>query len=152
MPRENPALIRQIDACRIDQIDDRHPVSHRDFLRSEDLFDRFGIPSTCFDRRVIRHHDGFPAINLADERYNSGGRCLAVVLVISNEQSDLLAESVGVEQQFDPFAGRQLALSVDLLDLLRPAAELEFVLKAQIFVGERLEARFIFRCFQKVYL
>jgi hypothetical protein len=39
-----------------------------------------------------------------------------------------------VEKQVDPLAGGQLALLVNFLDLFRPAAKLELILEAQIFV------------------
>ncbi len=129
LPGKHTALIRQIHSGTIDQINDRHAVSHRDLLRTQNLFDRLGIPRTGLDRRVIRNDDAFAVLNFSDNRYDRRRRCLAVVLVIGDKQSDLLRESVFIEKQSDPFTGRQLSLFVDLSDFLRAAAELEFVLE-----------------------
>ena len=136
MPRKHAALIRQIHARRIDEINDRHAVAHRDLLRTEDLFDRFGIPRPGLDSRVVGNNNTLAALDLADHRHDRRRRGRAVILVIGDKQADLLNEGVFVEQQADSFAGRQLALLVDLVDLLRTAAEFKVLFKAQVVVGE----------------
>lgn len=64
-------------------------------------------------------------MHLADHGHDSRCWRLAAVFVIRDEQPDLLRECVLVEQQFDTFAGAQLALLVQLFDLFRAAAEFE---------------------------
>ncbi len=136
LSRENAALIRQIDARRIDEIDDRHTIAHRDLLRPQDLLDSFGIPRTGLDRRVICDNDTFASMDLADDRDDRRRRSLAVVLVIGDKKADLLRERVFVEKQLDTLAGGQFALGVDLFDLRRAAAEQELMLKPLVFDGQ----------------
>ena len=119
MPGKNAALIRQIDARRIDQINDRHAVTHRDLLRPQYLLDRFRVPGSGLDRRVVRHHDAFAAVDLADDRNDRRRRSLAVVFVICDEQADLLAKMYRRRAAGRSLAGRQLSLCVDLFDLFR---------------------------------
>ncbi len=51
-----------------------------------------------------------------------GRRCLTVVLVIRDEQSDLEPIGVPIEQLGDPLPSGELSTIVFPLDLLRPAA------------------------------
>src|SRR2546426_668734 len=61
LTREDASLIRQVHARRVDQIDDRDALAHRDLLRAQDLADRLRPPRPRFDRRVIRDdHPGAP--------------------------------------------------------------------------------------------
>ena len=63
---KNAALIRQIHARRINQINDRHTAAHRNFLRPQNFLDRFGIPRARFDRRIIGNDNRFAPVNFAD--------------------------------------------------------------------------------------
>src|SRR6266545_8086690 len=146
LPRKHAALIRQVHAGGIDQVDDRNALPHGDLLRAQDLLDRLRPPRPGFDRRIIGHHDNRPAPNAAQARHDAGGRRLAVVLVPRDEQADFDPRSVPVEQRGDAFARRQLALIVLALDPLRAAALFQARAELLVFIAERLEAAHAATC------
>jgi len=141
---ENPAaavlagkdavLIRQIDARGIDQINDRHTVAHGDFLGAQNLGNRLGPPRAGFHRGIVGHNHGGTAFDGSDACHDSRGRRLAVVLVISHEESDFKETSLRIDQTGDPFARGHFTRAVLLLDFLNAAALAEFIFeRAQAF-------------------
>jgi len=120
LPRENAALVWQIHAGRVDQIDDRDALAHRDLLRAQDFLDRFGPPAARFDGRIVRHHDHGPPVHAAHAGHHARAGRLAVVLIVGDEQTHFEPRSARVEQARHPLARRELFLFVLALDLVRP--------------------------------
>ena len=85
---EDAVLIGEVDAGRIDQINDGRAVAHGDFLRAQNLGDGFGPPGAGFDGGVVRDDDGGAAFDFADAGDDAGGGRLAVILVVGDEQAD----------------------------------------------------------------
>src|SRR6266478_2935923 len=81
---KNAALVGQINPRRIDQIDDRHAITHGDLLSTEDLLDRFGVPRTGFDSGVVGHDDAFAVAYFSNNRYYSRSGSLSVVLIVGD--------------------------------------------------------------------
>ena len=115
---KNAVLQRQIHAGRIHQIDDRHAIAHRDFLRAQNLGDGLRPPRAGLHRGVVGDHDRRPAFDLARARDHAGRGSLSVVLVVGDQQPDLEKHRAGIEQLRDPLARRQLAIAMLLLDSL----------------------------------
>ena len=88
LAREDAVLERKIHAGRIDQIDDRHAVAHRDFLRAQNLGDGLGPPRAGLHRGVVGNDHGRAAFDLADARDHARRGRLPVVLVVGDQQAD----------------------------------------------------------------
>jgi hypothetical protein len=122
LPRKDAALIRQVHAGRIDQVDYRRAAPHGDLLSAEHLLDRLRPPRPGFDSGVIRHNHDLATGDQAEAGDDAGGRRLAVVFVICDEQADLLKPRARIEQARYAFARRQFALTVLAFDLVRAPA------------------------------
>src|SRR2546425_3994521 len=146
LTREDPTLIRQVHARRVDQIDDRDALAHGDLLRAQDLPDRLRPPRPRFDGRVIRNDHHGASTDTAQPGHDAGRRRLAVVLIPRHEQPDLDPRAVFVEQRRDAFARGQLPLIVLAFDALRAASLFEAGAELLIFLAERLEATHAATC------
>ena len=129
LAREHSSLVRQVDAGRIDQVDDRHPAAHRYFLGSEHLRNRLRPPAARLDGGVIRHDHHGPSAHLADPGHDPHPGSVSVVLVIREEKTDLQEPAARVDQPIDALTRRELALRVLALDALRTAPFAETVLE-----------------------
>ena len=98
LSREDAALVRQVHARRVDEIDDRDAAAHRDLLRAQHLLDRLRPPRSGLDGRVVRDDDDLAAADAADAGDDAGGRRLAVVFVVGDEEADLEKARVGIAQ------------------------------------------------------
>src|ERR1043165_2576938 len=123
LSRKHTALIWKIHAGRVDQINDRHATTHRDLLRAQDLLYRFGPPRSGFHRGVVRDDNDFPALNPPNNRNYTRSRRTALILIVSDEQTDLLHVRVLVEQFLNAFTRREFALLMLAIDLVRTAAD-----------------------------
>ena len=63
LPGEHAALVRQVHAGRVDEVDDRDAAAHRDLLRAQDLLDRLRPPRAGLHRRVVRDDDDLAAVH-----------------------------------------------------------------------------------------
>src|SRR5690606_3839990 len=122
LAREDAALVGQVHARRVHQVDDRDAAAHRDLLGAEDLRDRLGPPGAGLHGRVVRHDHHLAALDAADPGDDAGARRLPVVAVVRHEEPYLHPGITLVEQKLDALAGRELALRVLALDPLRPPA------------------------------
>ena len=136
---KDPALIRKVDPGAIDQIDDRDPLPHRDFLGPENLGDGFGPPGTGLDRRVVRDDHDFAALDNADPGNHACPGRLAVIPVGGNQETDLEPRSAGIEKPVDPLPGRQLALGVHLRHPVGATSGPELVRERAVLAGEDTE-------------
>ncbi len=112
LPRKHAALVGQVHAGRVHEVDDRDAAAHRDLLGAQDLLDRLGPPRAGLHGRVVGDHDDLAPPDPSHRGDHPGGRSPSVVEVVGDEEADLHARLVGVEQPLDPLARRELALSV----------------------------------------
>ena len=96
LPGKHAALVRQVHARRIDEIDDRDAAAHRDLLRAQNLRDRLGPPRAGLHRRVVGDDDDLAPVHDADAGDDAGAGRLAVVLVVRDEQADLEEARAGI--------------------------------------------------------
>jgi hypothetical protein len=136
LPGKHAALIRQVHAGRVHQVDDRDVTAHRDLLGAQHLLDRFRPPRAGFHRRIVRDDDHAAAFDGRNARDDAGGGCLTVVLVIGDEQSDLEKARAGITEQRDALARRQLSLFVLPRNLVAAAALLQLCLELSDFVAQ----------------
>ena len=106
LPRKDPALIRQIHAGGVHQVNDGDPLAHRDFLGADDLADGFRPPGAGLHGRIVRDHDDFASLDYAEPGDDSGGGRLTIVLVVGDEESDLEPRASRIQQLFDSLARR----------------------------------------------
>ncbi len=126
---EDLGLHREEDARRVDQVDDRQPVFHRNFLRPEVFLGGDRKPGPRLHGGVVRHDHDVAAVDLADPEDGARGGGAAVLLVHfpRGEQAHLQEVAVRVDEPRDPLAGGHLPAGVLLLDRVGPAAELHVV-------------------------
>ena len=148
-------LARQEGAARVDQVDARQPVLHRDLLRAQVLLHRHRIVGAALHRRVVGDDHHLLPVHPADAGDDAGRRRLAVVHAVRGELADLEEGRAGVEQAVDALARQQLAAGDVALSRLGVAAEGDpRRLRAQVghlrrqvrcvapeIVGARVEAR-----------
>src|SRR5258708_6125698 len=79
----------KIDAGRIHQIDNGQPVAHRDFLCAKYFGYGFWPPRASFDRGVVSDDHRGPAFYFSKTSDHSRARRLALILVVSDEQTNL---------------------------------------------------------------
>src|SRR5207249_9599865 len=110
LSRKDAALVREVDAGGVDQVDDRHPLAHGDLLGAEDLLYRFRPPRPRLHGSVVRHHDDRAAGDASEARDHAGGGGLAVVLVVRDQQTDLeplaAGDEVGLLGTYDQYDGK----------------------------------------------
>ena len=140
LAREDAPLVREIHARGVHEVDDRNPLTHRHFLRAEDLLDRLRPPGTGFDRRVIRDDHDLASGYLGDAGHDPGPGGLPVVLVVGDEESQLEPGRVRITQALDPLPRRQLSLVVLLLDAIGATPELQGGRERAVDVRELAEA------------
>ena len=126
---EDLLLHRQKDPGRVDQIDQRQAIFHRDLLRPQDFLAGQREPRPRFDRSVVRHHHAFTIFDSA-EAHNHAGRRRATPLPVQipgRERTDFEQLSALVNQGFDPFTREQLAFLFLLGCSLFAATHRDFV-------------------------
>jgi hypothetical protein len=82
---EDPALVRQVHARRIDEVDDGHARAHRHLLRPQNLLYRLGPPRARLHRRVVGDDDDLSPTDAPHGRHHARGRRAALVLVVGDE-------------------------------------------------------------------
>jgi hypothetical protein len=86
---EDAALVGEVHAGRVDEVHDGHAAAHRHFLRPEDLANRLRPPRAGLHGGVVRHEHDRPPMHEPESRDDPGGRCLAVVLVVGDQEPEL---------------------------------------------------------------
>ena len=114
LPREDAALVRQVHARRIHEVDDRDTTAHRDLLRAQDLGNRLRPPRSRLHGWIVGNHDAQPAVHRADPRDHARRRRLALVLVVRDQHPDLEEARAAVAQSFDSLPRGELPLLVHL--------------------------------------
>ena len=115
-------LQRKKRAARIDQVDARQMILHRDFLRAQMLLHRERIVGPAFHGRIVGDDHRLAAGNPADAGDDRGAGRLVVIEPVSRERGQLQKGSFGIDQRFDPIAHQQLAaLGVARARRFRPA-------------------------------
>src|SRR6185369_3030198 len=90
---------------------------------AQDLLDRLGPPRTSLDCGIVGNYNNFPALDFAHDSHDARARSAAIVLIVSDEQSDLLHVSIFIEQQLDAFASGEFSLLMLAFDFVRPTTE-----------------------------
>src|SRR5262249_33545305 len=104
LSRKDFALIRQVHAGRVHQIDDGDAAPHRDFLDSEDFLDRLRPPRTGLHGRVIGHHACFASGYFSKACHDPGRGSLTFVSVVCDEKTYLDKVRAGIKQDLYAFA------------------------------------------------
>ena len=123
LAREDTALIRQVHARRVDQVNNRDPAAHCDLLRPKNFLDRLRPPRSRFHARVVRNDDCLPTVYSGDGCHNSGRRSLPVVLIVGHEKPDLEHARPFVAEELHSLARREFPL---LMQLLQPFGAARF--------------------------
>jgi hypothetical protein len=106
---EDLALVRQVGAARIDQVDARQAVGLGNLLRAEMLLDRHRVIGAALHSGIVGDDHAHPPRNPPDRGDDPGTRNLAVVEVAGGELAELEQRRAGIEQALDALAGEQLA-------------------------------------------
>src|SRR5690242_5554198 len=138
---EDAALIGQIHARGVDEIDDRNTAAHRDFLCAQHLLDRLGPPRARLHRRVVGDYDYAPAFDDCDPSDDARARRLSFVLVVSDEEPDLEEEGPAIAETSDALASGQLTLLVLLIDALGTTALTQLCLEPSHSCDELTQSR-----------
>jgi hypothetical protein len=141
LPWKDAALVRQVHARTVDEVDDRDALAHRDLLRAEDLGDGLRPPAAGLDGGVVGHDDHLPTLHHPHARDDAGARRLAVVAVVRHEQPHLEPRRARIEQARDPLARRELALLVHLLHARLAAPLSQACGQFEVVVGGTAQAR-----------
>ncbi len=136
---EDAALVGEVHAGAVHEVDDRDALAHRDFLGAEDLPDRLRPPGPRLDGGVVRDDDDLAPLHHAEAGNDARPRGLPVVLVVGHQQPELEPRRARVAQPLDPLPRRELALGAHLVGARRPAARLEAAGEGAEFVGEGAE-------------
>src|SRR5690606_7642629 len=118
---KDAALVREVYACGVDEVDDRHPAAHRDLLRAQHLGDRLRPPGARLHRRIVSDDDDRPILYGDDSGDDARGGRLTVVTVVGDEESDLEEVRAGIAQEVDPLTRGELALRMLARDPLGTA-------------------------------
>ncbi len=120
---EDPILERQVYAGRIDQVDDRDAVAHRDLLGAQNLGDGLGPPGAGLHGGVVSHHHRGAPLDLAHSGDHARRRRIPVVLVPSDEQPDLEEGGAVIQEMLQPLPRGQFPRLVLLVDFGLAAAQ-----------------------------
>ena len=134
-------LQREIDAGGVDQIDDRNAIAHGNFLRTENLGDRFGPPGTRLHGSVVGDDDSGAAFHAADAGDDTRGWGLPFITVVGDQQADLEERRPRVEQTFDALARGHLSGAVLALDAGSAATLAEAGFERSQLVDEQAHVR-----------
>ena len=119
---EDLGLERQVGAAGVDEVDARQAVLERDLLRAQVLLDRDREVRAALDRRVVGDDHALAPVHRADAGHDAGARRLVVVEAERRQRRQLEPGAVGIEQQVDALAHRQLAAAAVALERSRAAA------------------------------
>ena len=136
LARKDAALIRQVHARRIDEIDDGNAAAHRDFLRAQDLSNRLRPPRPRFHGGIIGDNHNFAPFHNANTGDDAGAGRLSVVLIVGHEEADFEKARAGVTQAADAFASGEFPLRMLMLNLFLAAALPEPILELVYLGGE----------------
>ena len=118
---EDLALVHQVGAAGLDQVDDRQLVLARDLLRAQRLLQAHRRDGAALDRAVARRDEAAPAGDDADADDGTAAhhRLLAVVVVHvqPGEAAQLEEGRAAVEQARHALARQQLAALLEALAL-----------------------------------
>jgi hypothetical protein len=126
---ENATLVRKIDACGINQVDNRNARAHRDLLGAEDLLYSLGPPRTGLDSCVIGNDNNLSPADPPDGCYYTGGWSRPIKLIVSDKQPDLLRERALIKKQIYSFTSGELTLFVLPDNFILAATEFDLFLK-----------------------
>jgi len=146
---ENAALIGEVDAGGIDQIDDGQAVAHGDLLRAQNFRNGFGPPGSGFDSGVVGDDYGGASFDQTNAGDDAGGGGLAVVFIVGDEESDFEEHGSRVDQFRHALARGQLARLVLLRNLGGAAALAQFLFEILQFCHQ--PAHVVCRCSHFVY-
>ena len=113
-------------AGRINQVDDRHMRSHGNFLSAQDLLDCLRPPRSGFHRSIVGDNYNFPSADAADRRDYTGPGRATVILIVSDEQTNLLRILSFIKEPFDALTRSQFSRFVLLLNSIGAAAFTQF--------------------------
>ena len=133
---EDAILQRQIDAGGIDQVDDRHAITHGDLLGTKNFRNGFRPPGACFHGGVIRHDHGRASFDVGEPSDNPRGGGLSVVPIVGNEQPDLQKHRVRIDQSLNALTRGQFTFVVLFFYFAGAAAFAKFFLQLTDFPGE----------------
>ncbi len=108
--RENFGLQRQVGPGRVQQVDHGQAVFHGDDLAADGFLHGHGIGRPAFDRRVVGRHEHLFAGHQTYADDDTGLMDLTVIHALGCQRPDFQKRRVWVQQQFQFFRGRQLAV------------------------------------------
>ena len=112
LAREHAALIRQVHARGINEVDDRDTAAHRGFLRAQDFLDRLRPPRSRLDGGVVGDDNDLASMQHSDARHDTRAWGLSLVLVVRHEKTDLQKARIGIAEQLHALARREFFLLV----------------------------------------
>ena len=112
---EEVGLCRQVGAAGFDEVDDRQTVLPGDVERPQVLLQGVRVHRPAAHRRIVGDDD---ALDVRDDTDAGDDRGADVeVAAVCGERRELEKRRVGIEEQFDPLAGEQLAAGAVALDI-----------------------------------
>ncbi len=137
---EDLGLQRQVGAAGIDQVDARQAVLEGDLLCAQVLLDGQREVRAALDRGVVGDDHALAAVHRADAGDDARAGRLVLVHAEGRQRRELEPRGVGVEQEVDALAHRQLAAAAVALERARAAALARLRQARAQLVAERAHA------------